>query len=139
MLQYFKSALMIAALAGTSIFQPANAAVSAAPLPFMKTISVSPQGFSVELSQKENTETIQFIIRNFTGRRLNLVLRAPDGTILESARIRNTIGETLRNYVFTSAEEGTYSLEVADGKDKIVKKISIERVFSVGRTQLTIQ
>jgi len=139
MFQHFKSTMLVAVLASTSVFHSAFAAVPHAPLPFMKTINVSPQGFSVDLIHDEKTETVRFSIHNFTGRRLRCTLKGPDGTILETVYLKNRNGETLRNYLFDSADEGTYKLEVADGREKIVKTISLSRISSVAQTRLSIQ
>ena len=137
--QYLKSTLLVAGIAAAAAFTPATAAAPQALLPFVKTITANPQGFSVEVGQNANEESVHFSVRNHSGNRLRCTLKAPDGSILETVYLKAKTGETTRNYLFESADEGTYSIEVTDGKDKIVKKIDLHRVKTIAKTEFIIQ
>jgi len=95
--------------------------------------------FSISVNQLQNSETIRLIIYKMEAKRLTVKLKTADGFTIDSFNTGKENDQTGKDYNFRDADEGTYILEVSDGKSTVAKKIKLQHVMVKEDTKLSIQ
>jgi hypothetical protein len=104
-----------------------------------RVISDYRKSFTLELYQVSNSETIRAIIGKPEGKNLFVTLRDPQGFQLYkffTAKKNNRID---KDFDFSEAEQGVYTLEVSDGETKVVKQIKLQRAKAEEVTKLMVE
>jgi len=141
MKKFVKPAAFAVAIILLSFIQPAKAAVG----PHLwysslgKHTASSGSRFSIALDRKGAEEILSAVIENPDKRNLYIRLNAPDGSVLDDFFTGRKYVKMNRQYNFTGAEEGVYTLTISDGAERIQKKIKVERVFSMPVSRLIVQ
>jgi hypothetical protein len=108
-------------------------------LPVRKMItSLSATDMQVNLKWLPGTETLSLVVDNPAGKKFSVTLRDASGSALLRSFIAKDQKRLEKNYLFTDAEEGNYTIDVCDGKNTVSKKITLERVMKT-ETVLSIK
>jgi hypothetical protein len=118
-------------IAGCSFVAIPNFASAKSPLfnRFAKTgIAVKEEKFSVNIHQLGNSQVMRLFIDKAETKRLFVTLKDSDGNSINNFLTEKGSGRVAKDYNFDQAEDGRYTLEISDGKSKVVKTIKLERV-----------
>jgi hypothetical protein len=129
-------AIVCALMGGTAI-----AAVNPVGKPAISVHSgrpISPD-IQVHVKQLDNSQIIRLIIDNPEGRRITVALSDLSGTLINRVISGKNEREVVRDFNFSSAEDGIYHLEIYDGHNSVKKEIHLKRVPQPDLTQLSIQ
>jgi hypothetical protein len=127
--------IVCALFGGTAI-----AAVNSAGKPATSVYSgrpVAPE-IQVQVRQLENSQIIRLIIDNPEGRRITVALSDLSGTLINRVISGKNEREVVRDFNFSSAEDGIYHLEIYDGHNSVKKEIQLKRIPQPDLTQLSI-
>ncbi len=102
-------------------------------------VSAGKETFSISVNQVNNSEVIRLIIYKMEAKRLTVRLKTADGTTIDSFNTGKAQDQTGKDYNFRDADEGTYILEVSDGKATVAKQIKLQHVKVKEDTKLSIQ
>ena len=92
--------------------------------------TVSPReevSFKISLTHIPRTESVRLAIEKNNGKRLLVRLIGPDGQTLGNFMTQKKAGTVEVNYNFFGAEEGTYTLQVSGGSERVEKQIVLSR------------
>ncbi len=126
MKQFLKPALAALAAFALTFAQPAMASEKH-PARTANTDELVDTKFSVELKGSPNSEYVYLMVNNPSKKNLCISLLAPDGSTLDNfftGRKKDIINT---KYNFRSADDGTYTIEVSNGSEKVRKQITLER------------
>lgn len=98
----------------------------------------SKPSFTIDVQQSGVTEAVKLLIEKTDNKRVYIRLTDPDGYPLESFTTNKKSVKVERSYSFFGAAEGTYTFEISDGKDKVTKKIKLERSPAKVTTQIVL-
>jgi|SRR5579871_5942894 len=118
-------------IAGCSFVAVTNSASAKSPLynRFAKTgVTVKDEKFSVTMHQIANSQVMRLFIDKAETKRLFVLLKDADGNSINTFVTDKSTGRFSKDYNFDQAEDGQYTLEISDGKSKVIKKIKLERV-----------
>jgi hypothetical protein len=140
MKQFVISAAVAMSLLFVSLVQPAMAAGG----PYTKFAAlnqpvVSENNVGIDLLRKDNQEIVCLHIENFGRKILTLSLLGPDGELLDAFVTGRKFVKMSREYNFTGAKEGVYSIVISGGPQEIKKQVKIEQVHSNPESRLTVQ
>ncbi|MEO6315314.1 MAG: hypothetical protein ABIU63_18485 [Chitinophagaceae bacterium] len=94
--------------------------------------------FSLELKQQAGDDVISASVENPGRKNLSLTLHGPDGTVIDNFFTGRKFVKLSKNYNFTGAEEGLYTIVVSDGTKKIERQVKFERWLTKSVSRLTI-
>jgi hypothetical protein len=97
------------------------------------------ESFTIELRRMSNSETIRAIIAKPEGKRVSVTLKDPNGLSLYNFFTESKSNRVGKDFNFSDAEQGIYTLEVSDGKTKVIKQIKLQRTETVQETKLTVE
>ena len=140
MKQFVKSAAFIVAFIVAVFCQPAMAAVG--PHVWYSSLAIhvpAENNFSMELIRQDNDDVICVSIQNPGRKNLAVTLNSPDGAVLDNFFTGRKFIKTSKQYNFSLAEEGVYTIVISDGVDKIKRQIKFERVPVTMVNRLTVQ
>ncbi|MBS1914980.1 MAG: hypothetical protein JST87_01820 [Bacteroidetes bacterium] len=129
-------------IAGCSFVAVPNFASAKSPLfnRFAKTgVAVKAESFSVTIHKLGNSEIIRLFIDKAETKRLYVSLKDAEGNSISNFLTEKGTGRFSKDYNFDQADEGLYTLEISDGKSKIIKKIKLERVRVKEVTNLSVE
>ncbi len=110
--------LVSAAIAGTGCS-------SSVPLTTDHPIGEADGPFRYALLPVPNSSTIQLIVQKPAGKNVWITFKGPDGQDIEKLCTPQKGEGVFRHYNFTEAIEGTYSLEITDGKETVTKLLTL--------------
>jgi hypothetical protein len=93
------------------------------------SISMKPHpapSFTVRLIQPDKDLMLRLEIENTGQKSLSVIMRDRLGNQEDFFMIEKNIHRAFRKYDFSIAEEGLYSLEVSDGRARVVKKFRLK-------------
>ena len=137
----FVKSIAIAFISGTILMAGTATAGNSKPLPFSKyrMFSTAEESFNLKVNKLKNTESVQVTIEKMGGKRLVVSLIGPDGSTLGQFTTQKKPGIVEVSYNFYGAEEGTYTLQASDGKQKKSKKIVLSRSKAEVVTDMVIE
>ncbi len=99
-------------------------------------ISSPEKSFTVSVNQITNSEVIRVLVYKPESKRLSIKLKDASGSTIHSFLTEKNANRVGEDYDFLDAEDGTYTLEVSDGKSTVSKQIKlqhakVERVASI--------
>lgn len=97
------------------------------------------KSFRVLLQPTKNAEGIRMFLEKESGKRLTVRLKTPDGYPLIHFLTDKKPESVYRKFNFTDAEEGTYTFEISDGKQTLIKKIVLQRTKPEVQTKLAVE
>jgi hypothetical protein len=130
------SAIVLASLGGTAIGAVGTTSKPTAGMYYAKT---SASEITVQIRQLVNSEIIRLIIDNSGGKRITVTISDFSGTMINQTVASKNEKQIVRDFNFASAEDGTYKLEIYDGKTTVRKEIHLKRVTPPVITQLSVQ
>ncbi|MFT3704884.1 MAG: hypothetical protein QM802_21135 [Agriterribacter sp.] len=127
-MKHILKSIAIAVVATSTLMGTAAAGISH-PLPAVafNKYNNTAASFNLKVNQLQNITSVHVIIEKVEGKRLLISLTGPDDATIEQFATHRKAGIIELNYNFQGAEEGTYTLQASDGKQKISKKIKISR------------
>ena len=140
MKQFIKSAAVAMSLLFVSVVQPAMAEGG----PYAKFTAlnqpvVSKNNVGIDLLRKGSQEKVCLHIENFGRKILTISLLDPDEELLDAFVTGRKFVKMSREYNFTGAKEGVYSIVISGGLHEIKKQVKIEQVYSQRELHLTVQ
>ncbi|MEO5681676.1 MAG: hypothetical protein ABIQ88_03490 [Chitinophagaceae bacterium] len=108
------------------------------PLP-INVLSFAERSFSIGCNLQPNDGIVCIRIENPGRKNLSLTLHGPDGNILDNFFTGRKFIKMSKDYNFSGAEEGVYSIVISDGKTKIKKQVKLERIMPASSNRLEIQ
>lgn len=140
-MKHIVKTIAIAFMAGTILMAGTATAGNSKPLPFStyRISSTAEESFNLKVNKLKNTESVQVTIEKMGGKRLIVSLIGPDGSILGQFSTQKKPGVIEVSYNFYGAEEGTYTLQASDGKQKKSKKIVLSRSTAQVVTDMVIE
>jgi hypothetical protein len=91
--------------------------------------ALSSPAIQVDLKWLPGSETLNLVVDNPAGKKFSVILRDATGSVLTRSIVPKDQIRLEKNYLFTDAEEGNYSIDVCDGKNTVSKKITLQRVI----------
>ena len=138
MKQFIKPAAIIVATLFATFSQPAIAADNGPAHPIaVKAAEELP--FSIRLNPVTNREVITLDIDNPGKRNLSVTLKTVDGYIIDNFYTGKKLLKMNKDYNFSQAEEGLYTLVITDVKQVIKHNIKLERASVQTVNKLSIQ
>ncbi|TLU98906.1 hypothetical protein [Dyadobacter luticola] len=115
-------------------------AVSANPIELKECQNNTCEKFRVGMYRVRNTVTMNLLIEKQKGERLAVRLLDQKGKILMEDIVPKNLNKFGTKLNFSEIQDGVYTLEVADGSEKVVKSIylSTNEVREVNRTLLGV-
>jgi hypothetical protein len=140
-MKHIVKTIAIAFMAGTILMAGTATAGNSKPLPFStyRINSAAEASFNLKVNKLMNTESVQVTIEKIGGKRLVVSLIGPDGSTLGQFTTQKKPGVIEVSYNFYGAEEGTYTLQASDGKEKKSKKIVLSRSKAQVVTDMVIE
>jgi hypothetical protein len=110
--------------------------VSATPIALKECKDNTCEKFRVGMYRVKNTVTMNLLIEKQKGERLAIRLLDQKGKVLMEDIVSRQADKVGRKLNFSEIQDGIYTLEVADGTEKVVKSIylSTNEVREVNRT-----
>jgi len=96
-------------------------------------------GILIQLKQLNNSEIIRLIINNPGGKRIKITLSDLSGSFISQVVGSKSEKVVLHDYDFSSAEDGTYYLDIYDGHSNLKREIHLQRVPQKDITTLTVE
>ena len=140
MKKFLKPAAFAVAFILVAFQQPAKAAVG----PYLWYSSIAANvpaenNFSLELNQRGSDEVICASIQNPGRKNLSVTLNGPDGATLDNFFTGRKFVKMSKEYNFSGAEEGLYTIVISDGINKIKRQVKFERVITQPVSRLIIK
>ena len=140
MKQFVKSAAVAVALVLSAFYQPVTAAVG----PYAWYASINKpvkvgDTFTVEVNQRDAVDVISVSIENRGRKNLSVTLHDPTGNTIDNFFTGRKFIKMSRQYNFSGAEAGIYTIVISDGVEKITKQVKLEHVSAVAVNRLTVQ
>ncbi|HLK29726.1 MAG TPA: hypothetical protein VKT28_14205 [Puia sp.] len=142
-MKVLSKSIATALIAGMSFM--ASPAFASVKLPVNRAImnksifSSGKESFSISVQQLKNSDVIRLLIYKPEPKRLTVRLRDVNGITIHSFLTEKSLSLVGKDYDFLGAEDGTYTLEVSDGKSKVSKQIRLEHIVTKEITQVSIQ
>lgn len=136
----FIVATAIAAVVSMAAFKPAKA--NGGPHTWFAGVDhtiLSDSKFNVSFDKQAADDIVILHIDNPEKKNLSVSLNGPDGIMIDNFSTGRKYVKTSKNYNFSGAEEGMYTLVISDGRNRIKHNIKFERITPKALTQLTIQ
>ena len=140
MKKFALTATIAVALMMTAFIQPAKA--NGGPYRWFAAIDHSfdaENKFNISLQQQGTEDIVTVNIENTGRKNLSISLNGPDGIMLDNFFTGRKFVKMSKNYNFTGADEGLYTLVISDGANTIRRKIKFERITPKSVNQLIIQ
>jgi hypothetical protein len=126
-------------LAGLSFLSTPVSAHAKSPIAINKNSAVGEETFSISVRQVSNSETVRLVIYKNSAKRLLVKLKTADGITIDSYYTDRQLQQEGKDYNFRDADEGTYTLEVSDGKSTVTKQINLKHIEVKELSKLNIQ
>jgi hypothetical protein len=140
MKQFVKSATFVVAFIVAAFCQPAMAAGGTHVWYSSLAVHVPAENnFSMELIRRGNDDVLCVSIQNPGRKNLAVTLNSPDGVMLDNFFTGRKFNKTSKQYNFSGAEEGVYTIIISDGVEKIKRQIKFERIPVIMVNRLTVQ
>ncbi|MES1220568.1 MAG: hypothetical protein ABUT20_34015 [Bacteroidota bacterium] len=97
------------------------------------------ESFTVTLHQLGNSQTVRLFIYKTENKRLYISLKDAEGTPLSNFLTEKSAVQFAKDYNFEQADEGSYTLEISDGRSKVTRKINIKRIHVQDVTNLSLE
>ena len=140
MKKFALTATIAVALMMTAFTEPAKA--SGGPYRWFAAVdhSFDPESkFNITMQQKGTEDIVIVNIENPGRKNLSVTLNGPDGIMIDNFFTGRKFLMMHKNYNFTGADEGLYTLVISDGANTIRRKIKFERITPKSVNQLVIQ
>ena len=140
MKKFVITATVAVAIMMTAFIQPAKA--NGGPYVWFSAIDntlTADNKFNISLDRQESEEKITVHIENPGKKNLSISLHGPDGVMLDNFFTGRKFVKMSKDYNFSDADEGMYTLVVSDGAHKITRHIKFARITPKSVSQLIIQ
>ena len=140
MKKFLKPAAFAVAFILVAFHQQAKAATG--PYVWYSSIAtrvLAENNFSLELNQRGSDEVIRVSIQNPGRKNLSVTLNGPDGAMLDNFFTGRKFVKMSKEYNFSGAEEGLYSIVISDGINKIKRRVKLERVIAQPVNRLIVE
>ena len=140
MKNFAKTAAFVVAFIMVAVYQPAKAA--GGPHLWYSSITTyltDENSFSFELNQQNDDEVIRLSIQNPGKKNLSVSLSDPNGNTLDNFYTGRKFTKMSKQYNFTGAEEGLYTIIISDGAEKIKRQVKFERIAARPVSRLIVQ
>jgi hypothetical protein len=127
----FAAAGIVAGVTSLYLSAPLLAAVSHPIYSVEKKAVLGPEKFSISISQISNTGKIDLHIEKGSDIKLTVTLRDTNGEVVSGFTISKKDTDCNKEYDFSQAEEGIYTLAVSDGHQMVVKQIKFEEYQTI--------
>ncbi len=138
MKQFIKPAAIIVATLFATFSQPAIAADNGPARPVAAKVAEEIP-FTIRLNPVTNREVITLDIDNPGKKNLSVTLKTVDGYIIDNFCTGKKLLKMNKDYNFSQADEGLYTLVITDGKQVIKHNIKLERAAVQTVNKLSIQ
>ncbi len=89
------------------------------------TSSNKAQHFAIGVYQGKGTQTMHIMVDKEVGNRVSILVKDHAGRVIHQEYITKKTATYHGKFDFSEATEGTYQIEITDGKETLVKQIHI--------------
>jgi hypothetical protein len=129
------SAIFCALLGGTAMAASTTTGAPTAKVHYKKANEAQ---IRVQVKQLVNSDIIRLIIDNPDGRKIIVTLSDLSGSFINRVVSGKNEREVVRDFNFTTAEDGIYNLNIFDGQSTVKKEIHLKRIPQPDITQLSV-